>query len=78
MMLSLDLLCSQSLDVVQAETLKVPAVVEQLLDDYAQRYHALKAPRKLQWRKHLGTVKVFLLNLPLICLQQKAPERKSN
>ncbi|CAK9234248.1 unnamed protein product [Sphagnum troendelagicum] len=44
----------------QAETLKVPAVVEQLLDDYAQRYHALKAPRKLQWRKHLGTVKLEL------------------
>lgn len=45
---------------LQVETLKVPEVVDQLLEDYAQRYHAVKAPRKLQWRKHLGTVKVFL------------------
>lgn len=42
----------------QVETLKVPAVVDELLEEYAQRYHAVKAPRKLQWRKNLGTVKV--------------------
>lgn len=44
----------------QAETLKVPAVVEELLDEYAQRFHTIKAPRKLQWRKNLGTVKLEL------------------
>lgn len=43
---------------VQAETLKVPEVVDRLLEEYAQRYHTVKAPRKLQWRKNLGTVKV--------------------
>ena len=64
------LLCSSvvhltGLIFVQVETLKVPEVVDQLLEDYAQRYHAVKAPRKLQWRKHLGTVKVFL-SLPLL------------
>ncbi|CAM6090151.1 unnamed protein product [Calypogeia fissa] len=44
----------------QAETLKVPEVVDRMLDEYAQKYHALKAPRKLHWRKHLGTVKLEL------------------
>lgn len=44
----------------QVETLKVPAVVDELLEEYAQRYHAVKAPRKLQWRKNLGTVKLEL------------------
>lgn len=44
----------------QAETIKVPDVVDHLLEDYAQRYHALKTPRKLQWKKHLGIVKLEL------------------
>ncbi|KAJ7530253.1 hypothetical protein O6H91_15G086400 [Diphasiastrum complanatum] len=44
----------------QVETIKVPDVVDHLLDDYAQRYHTIKAPRKLQWKKHLGVVKLEL------------------
>lgn len=44
----------------QAESMKVPDAVDQLLEDYSQRYHALKAPRKLQWKKHLGIVKLEL------------------
>ncbi|KAL3697240.1 hypothetical protein R1sor_011316 [Riccia sorocarpa] len=44
----------------QTEAIKVPEAVEFILDEYAQRYHALKAPRKLQWKKNLGTVKLEL------------------
>ncbi|XP_024541138.1 anaphase-promoting complex subunit 2 isoform X1 [Selaginella moellendorffii] len=44
----------------QTETLQVPDFVDKLLDDYAQQYHTVKAPRKLQWKKHLGTVKLEL------------------
>eukprot|EP00250_Pteridium_aquilinum_P008763 c18193_g1_i1 orf=359-3379(-) len=44
----------------QVENIKIPDVVDNLLEDYAQRYHALKAPRKLQWKKHLGIVKLEL------------------
>ena len=51
---------------MQAETLKVPAVVEELLEEYAQRFHTVKAPRKLQWRKNLGTVKVGICSSSLL------------
>ncbi|KAG6547269.1 hypothetical protein Mapa_011205 [Marchantia paleacea] len=44
----------------QTETIKIPEAMEHVLDEYAQRYHALKAPRQLQWKKHLGTVKLEL------------------
>ncbi|KAH7437518.1 hypothetical protein KP509_05G076000 [Ceratopteris richardii] len=44
----------------QVESIKVPSVVEKLLEDYAQKYHELKTPRKLQWKKHLGIVKLEL------------------
>jgi len=30
----------------------------QLLSDYAKRFHQIKTPRKLLWKKNLGTVKV--------------------
>ncbi|KAI5060978.1 hypothetical protein GOP47_0023483, partial [Adiantum capillus-veneris] len=44
----------------QVENIKIPDVVDNLLEDYAQRYHTLKTPRKLQWKKHLGIVKLEL------------------
>ncbi|KAK3128050.1 hypothetical protein QOZ80_7AG0581940 [Eleusine coracana subsp. coracana] len=45
---------------IQTEDLVVPASVDQLLSDYAQRFHQIKTPRKLQWKKNLGTVKLEL------------------
>ncbi|MCO5567286.1 hypothetical protein L7F22_020976 [Adiantum nelumboides] len=44
----------------QVENIKIPDVVDNLLEEYAQRYHTLKTPRKLQWKKHLGIVKLEL------------------
>jgi anaphase-promoting complex subunit 2 len=29
-----------------------------MLSDFAQRFHQIKTPRKLLWKKNLGTVKV--------------------
>jgi hypothetical protein len=46
------------LALMQTEDLVVPASVDQLLSDYAKRFHQIKTPRKLQWKKNLGTVKV--------------------
>ncbi|CAD6338423.1 unnamed protein product [Miscanthus lutarioriparius] len=43
---------------IQTEDLVVPASVDQLLSDYAKRFHQIKTPRKLLWKKNLGTVKV--------------------
>ncbi|URD73047.1 Anaphase promoting complex (APC) subunit 2 [Musa troglodytarum] len=45
---------------IQAESLNIPTVVEQLLSDYARRFHEIKTPRKLLWKKNLGTVKLEL------------------
>jgi hypothetical protein len=42
----------------QDEALNVPEPVNQLLTDYAKRFHEIKTPRKLLWKKNLGTVKV--------------------
>lgn len=42
----------------QVESLNIPAAVDQLLSDYARRFHEIKTPRKLLWKKNLGTVKV--------------------
>ncbi|PWZ21547.1 Anaphase-promoting complex subunit 2 [Zea mays] len=50
---------------IQIEDLVVPASVDQLLSDYAKRFHQIKTPRKLLWKKNLGTVKVgktYLIN----------------
>lgn len=45
---------------IQAESLKIPDSVDQLLCDYAKRFHEVKTPRKLLWKKTLGTVKLEL------------------
>ncbi|KAL9269422.1 Anaphase-promoting complex subunit 2-like protein [Drosera capensis] len=42
---------------IQDENLKVPEPVDQLLSDYANRFHDIKTPRKLLWKKSLGVVK---------------------
>lgn len=43
----------------QDETLNVPEPVDNLLSDYAKRFNEIKTPRKLLWKKNLGTVKVW-------------------
>jgi len=48
---------------MQTEDLVVPASVNQLLSDYAKRFHQIKTPRKLLWKKNLRTVKVRKTNL---------------
>ncbi|CAL5068553.1 unnamed protein product [Urochloa decumbens] len=45
---------------IQTEDLVVPASVDQLLSDYAKRFHQIKTPRKLLWKKNLGMVKLEL------------------
>ncbi|KZV56961.1 anaphase-promoting complex subunit 2 [Dorcoceras hygrometricum] len=42
------------------EALKIPGPVDQLLNDYANTYNEIKTPRKLLWKKNLGTVKLEL------------------
>lgn len=36
----------------------MPEPVDNLLSDYAKRFNEIKTPRKLLWKKNLGTVKV--------------------
>ncbi|GAV73635.1 Cullin domain-containing protein/APC2 domain-containing protein [Cephalotus follicularis] len=45
---------------IQDEALLVPDPVDQLLSEYAKRFHEIKTPRKLLWKKNLGTVKLEL------------------
>lgn len=45
---------------IQDEALVIPEPVDQLLSDYARRFHEIKTPRKLLWKKNLGTVKLEL------------------
>nr|GME18442.1 anaphase-promoting complex subunit 2 [Ipomoea batatas] len=45
---------------IQDEPLSLPGPVDQLLSDYAKRYTEIKTPRKLHWKKNLGTVKLEL------------------
>ncbi|KAJ1271596.1 hypothetical protein BS78_06G139500 [Paspalum vaginatum] len=45
---------------IQTEDVVLPASVDQLLSDYAKRFHQIKTPRKLLWKKNLGTVKLEL------------------
>uniref|UniRef100_A0A1D1ZE48 Anaphase-promoting complex subunit 2 n=1 Tax=Anthurium amnicola TaxID=1678845 RepID=A0A1D1ZE48_9ARAE len=45
---------------VQAEPINLPVAVDQLLSDYARRFHEIKTPRKLLWKKNLGVVKLEL------------------
>lgn len=43
---------------LQEEALNIPGTVDKLLSDYATRFNEIKTPRKLLWKKNLGTVKV--------------------
>ncbi|XP_027096892.1 anaphase-promoting complex subunit 2 isoform X1 [Coffea arabica] len=45
---------------IQDETVNLPAPVDQLLSDYARWFNQIKTPRKLLWKKNLGTVKLEL------------------
>ncbi|XP_050372701.1 anaphase-promoting complex subunit 2 isoform X2 [Argentina anserina] len=45
---------------IQDESLNIPGPVDQLLTDYAKRFNEIKTPRKLLWKKNLGTVKLEL------------------
>ncbi|KAI3987672.1 hypothetical protein MKX01_028406 [Papaver californicum] len=45
---------------IQDETLNVPEAIDHLLSDYAKRFNEIKTPRKLLWKKNLGTVKLEL------------------
>ncbi|XP_010467021.1 PREDICTED: anaphase-promoting complex subunit 2 [Camelina sativa] len=45
---------------IQDEPLELPGPIDKLLSDYANRYHEIKTPRKLLWKKNLGTVKLEL------------------
>ncbi|XP_062149366.1 anaphase-promoting complex subunit 2-like isoform X2 [Alnus glutinosa] len=45
---------------IQDEALNVPDPVEKLLSDYAKSFNEIKTPRKLLWKKNLGTVKLEL------------------
>nr|VDD12415.1 unnamed protein product [Brassica rapa] len=63
--LSVDILTSKILSTnfwppIQDEPLELPAPIDKLLSDYANRYHEIKTPRKLLWKKNLGTVKLEL------------------
>eukprot|EP00850_Spirogloea_muscicola_P000464 SM000002S05544 [mRNA] locus=s2:774127:786951:+ [translate_table: standard] len=44
----------------QEESMILPPAVERMLQAYAVHYHALRDPRKLIWKKHLGSVRVEL------------------
>ncbi|KAK9820288.1 hypothetical protein WJX72_008627 [[Myrmecia] bisecta] len=44
----------------QQDAISIPAQVQIMLDTYAAKYHSLKAPRKLVWKPHLGTVKLAI------------------
>ncbi|XP_014494749.1 anaphase-promoting complex subunit 2 [Vigna radiata var. radiata] len=45
---------------IQDEPLNLPEPVDNLLSDYAKRFSEIKTPRKLQWKKSLGTIKLEL------------------
>ncbi|KAL0669786.1 hypothetical protein Bca4012_032490 [Brassica carinata] len=63
--LSVDILTSTILSTnfwppIHDEPLELPAPIDNLLSDYANRYHEIKTPRKLLWKKNLGSVKLEL------------------
>ncbi|KAF8051066.1 hypothetical protein N665_1809s0005 [Sinapis alba] len=63
--LSVDILTSTILSTnfwppIQDEPLELPAPIDKLLSDYANWYHEIKTPRKLLWKKNLGSVKLEL------------------
>lgn len=48
---------------LQDEDVNIPEPMDKLLNDYAKRFHEIKTPRKLLWKKNLGTVKVSHINI---------------
>ncbi|THG17597.1 hypothetical protein TEA_023680 [Camellia sinensis var. sinensis] len=50
----------RTLELLKDEALNLPEPVDQLLSDYAKRFNEIKTPRKLLWKKNLGTVKLEL------------------
>ncbi|KAL2904014.1 Anaphase-promoting complex subunit 2 [Bienertia sinuspersici] len=42
------------------EPVILPELVDEVLSDYAKRFHEIKTPRKLIWKKNLGVVKLEL------------------
>ncbi|CAI5484668.1 unnamed protein product [Closterium sp. Yama58-4] len=44
----------------QEESVRLPAPVTKLMEEYASNYATLKAPRKLQWKANLGCVTIEL------------------
>lgn len=52
------LLLTQHDKLWQDEPVNLPRSVDDLLSDYAKRFHEIKTPRKLLWKKNLGVVKV--------------------
>ncbi|KAK7251905.1 hypothetical protein RIF29_35508 [Crotalaria pallida] len=59
-MISATIMSSNFWPPIQDEPLNLPEPVDQLLSDYAKRFSEIKTPRKLQWKKSLGTVKLEL------------------
>ncbi|KAI4314137.1 hypothetical protein L6164_027073 [Bauhinia variegata] len=59
-LISATILSSNFWPPIQDEPLNLPGPVDQLLCDYAKRFSEIKTPRKLQWKKSLGTVKLEL------------------
>nr|GEU46947.1 hypothetical protein [Tanacetum cinerariifolium] len=59
--LSIYHLCDYNVETkLQDEDVNIPEPLDHLLGDYAKRYHEIKTPRKLLWKKNLGTVKLEL------------------
>ncbi|KAL2333269.1 hypothetical protein Fmac_014482 [Flemingia macrophylla] len=58
--ISATIISSNFWPLIQDEPLKLPEPIDQLLSDYAKRFNEIKTPRKLQWKKSLGTIKLEL------------------
>lgn len=54
---------------LQDEAFNIPEPVDQLLSDYAKRFNEIKIPRKLLWKKNLGTVKVRQFKICMFSLK---------
>ncbi|KAH7847253.1 hypothetical protein Vadar_023762 [Vaccinium darrowii] len=59
-MLNATIISSNFWPPIQDEAFNIPEPVDQLLSDYAKRFNEIKTPRKLLWKKNLGTVKLEL------------------
>lgn len=56
---------------LQDEAFNIPEPVDQLLSDYAKRFNEIKTPRKLLWKKNLGTVKVRQFKIYMFSLKHE-------